>query len=292
MDVQTEELDLTALLQGGRVAAKKSAPALGAPGAGPGSGPGPSGGASRGPAQRNVPARPAPIVVAMDEELIDDTSSWSESDEAGGAPGDEGAGAPQEESDDGSGSDDDADAQSKTLHDALGIYGELTQSMKYDARLDPASVKFEPAALLSGVHYATSYDKLRAALDTLRAQHAANAAASQARGVIDNDNFQRFVATSQCVATLLHGPGAASARAQLAPGAGPGAAAALARLRAALAAVMARRAALQQSLRMARFARRYQSVLALPQAVRRVAQSDDAGAVVREWRRAQRVLRG
>lgn len=58
---------------------------------------------------------------------------------------------------------------------------------------------------------------------------------------------------------------------------------------------MAQREKLQDTLRMARFARRYHSVLSLPQTVKRVAASapsDDASTVGREWRRAQRVLRG
>lgn len=269
MDVQPEELDLTALLSSGRVTAKRH---TGAP-------------TSPRPQPRPPPAAAAAPAHRMDPaELIDDTSSWSESDEDEAAPAPAPAPEPAEAS------DSDEREEGRTLHDPLGLLGELTATMRYDARLDPGSVRFDAAALLSTVHYATSFDKLRQGLEALRAQLAASAP-HQARGVIDSDNFQRFAATARCVETLLHSD-ASRVRAQLPAVAGQGSAAAREALQSAVTAVLQHRAALQRSLRLARFARRYHSVLALPQLVRRLAAADDAGAVVREWRRAQRVLRG
>lgn len=111
MDVQPEELDLDALLSGGPITGKAPAGNL------------------HPPRLRRM-VRVESVDVVMDAELIDDTSSWSESDDV-----DMSEDAVVEEKEEEESSDDVETA--KTLVDPLGIHGELTAAMKYDARLDP-----------------------------------------------------------------------------------------------------------------------------------------------------------
>lgn len=148
MDPVVEELDLEALVKGGTIKPKKVSVA-------------PSG-----PPQRNAPP-PPPLAVApdgtvFDDDAIVDSSSWSESDEEGLVEAKEDNDSSEEKKPDISVPTD--------LDDPLGILGNLNLK-QYDPRYDLASVKFDPAALLSGVHYATSYDKLRTALEALKPQH-------------------------------------------------------------------------------------------------------------------------
>jgi hypothetical protein len=149
MEPAVEELDLEALVKGGTIKPKRMSASL--PPASQGS--------------RNLPpahvAITAPVGTVFEDDAIVDSSSWSESDEED-----------MEEMDkDSSEEKTKPEASSpQVLEDPLGILGNLNLK-QYDARFDLASVKFDPAALLSGVHYATSYDKLRTALETLKPLH-------------------------------------------------------------------------------------------------------------------------
>ncbi len=153
-----EELDLEALLKGGTIKPKPSASSSAAASSS-------SGQQSRSAPSLQHVAASAPVGTVFEDDAIVDSSSWSESDEEGGGA------AEGEDNDKDSSEEKKPDtAASADLEDPLGILGNLNLK-QYDARYDLASVKFDPAALLSGVHYATSYDKLRTALETLKPLH-------------------------------------------------------------------------------------------------------------------------
>jgi hypothetical protein len=148
MEPAVEQLDLEALVKGGTIKPKRA-----------------SNGSSQALAQtpltqRANTAAPPPVGTVFDDDAIVDSSSWSESDEEVADVEDVDKDSSEEKKPDTSGA-------LTLLEDPLGIHGNLNL---YDPRYDLASVKFDAAALLSGVHYATSYDRLRTALETLKPQ--------------------------------------------------------------------------------------------------------------------------
>lgn len=246
-------------------------------------------------------SRPIELVsVIEDDVVVDDTSSWSDSDEGNVVDGGEEVES-EEEKEEVEVSASAASSVVKSLMDPLQIYGDLSANLnKYEARYDPASVKFDAAALLSGVHYATSYDKLRAALDALKSEIAKSGQNAQhgvilGIGMTESDNFDRFVATSNTVNAfrenvLSAGLGGGGTWCQQMD---DGFAGTSKELETALQGVMDLRKQIRSHERILQFARRYRTVLKLPDTLKGLVSSPSGYLqAAREYRKAQRVLRG
>jgi hypothetical protein len=192
--------------------------------------------------------------------------------------------------------------QKKTLVDPLGIQGDMASNLtlKYDPRYDLSSVKFDAAALLSGVHYATSYDRLRTALESLKSAQGPNQQQQEkglilGLGMIEGNNFDRFVATSNTVTEFREGliRAGLGETGQWQEETNQFLTEAEEEIMEVMESVFSRREEIKQLSRVVRFARRYRTVLSLPETLRGLISSPTGyGQAAREYRKAQRVLRG
>ncbi len=162
---------------------------------------------------RSTPALPTATAATSssslgmfeDDAIVEDTSSWSSEEEVDVEEDKESSEEAKKAEQGASSQQQQQPSEATPLMDPLGLLGNLNLN---DPRFDLGSVKFDAVALLSSVHYATSYDKLRAALDTLKA---AQGPQDKQRGLIlglgmiEGNNFDRFVATSNTVVTLREG---------------------------------------------------------------------------------------
>ncbi len=286
MEPAIEQLDLEALVKGGTI--KGSRP--GQSGLLPPPGRTATPGAPTAAAGAAASATPALASLGMfeDDAIVEDTSSWS-SDEGDDVEEDKESSEEVKKPETSV-----TPADEAQMVDPLGLLGKLNTS---DPRFDLSSVKFDPVALLSGVHSDTTYEKLRTALETLKAAQGPQEkqlSIVAGLGMIEGNNFDRFVATSNTVVTLREG----IVRAGLGGGQwskemDEGLEKTARDVDELMSGVFKRREQTRSQLRVVRFVGRYRTVLKLPETLRSLISSPSGyGQAAREYRKAQRVLRG
>ena len=284
-DPVVEQLDLESLVRGGPI--KGAAVTAARSGGMPRSTPVPLPGVAA-----TATASSSSLGMFEDDAIVEDTSSWSSEDEVDVE--DDKESSEEAKKAEAQPPPPPQGAEATPLQDPLGLLGELKLN---DPRFDIASVKFDAVALLSSVHDATPYDKLRSALDTLKADQAPpekQRGLILGLGMIEGNNFDRFVATSNTVVTLREGVlKAGLGGGQWMQAMDYGLEQTAEEIERVMRDVFTRREQIRNQARVARFVGRYRAVLKLPETLRGLISSPSGyGQAAREYRKAQRVLRG